>query len=109
MILTIPAMQFNTSTDYPPAVQADWLVAGVWADHPYTGPAADLVAKLHKDGDLSAKHLELVTVLNPAGFAAKRLLFVGLGKRDEAKRATLHDAAAAAARHITAKKVSTIA
>jgi leucyl aminopeptidase len=108
-MLNIPATQFNTSADYPPAAQADWLVIGAWADHPYTGPAADLVAKLHKDGDFSAKHLELVPLLTPASFAAKRLLFVGLGKRDEAKRATLHDAAAAAARHITAKKVGTIA
>ena len=27
-MLTIPATQFNTTTDYPPAVQADWLVVG---------------------------------------------------------------------------------
>jgi leucyl aminopeptidase len=40
---------------------------------------------------------------------AKRLLFVGLGKRAEAKRATVHEAAAAAARHITTKKVGTVA
>jgi leucyl aminopeptidase len=108
-MLNIPATQFHVSSEQPANVAADWLAVGVWADEPYTGPAADLVAKLREAGDFIAKHLELVTLLNPTGFAAKRLLFVGLGKRDEAKRATLHDAAAAAARHITAKKVGTIA
>ena len=87
----------------------DWLIAGVWADGTYVGPAADLVADLRESGDLAGKHLELVPVLNPVGFAAKRLLFVGLGKRADATRATLHDAAAAAARHATTKKVGTVA
>src|SRR4030095_7352183 len=48
-------------------------------------------------------------VLNPISISGKRLLFVGLGNRAEATRAKLHDAAAAAARHITTKKVDTIA
>src|SRR5687768_11477541 len=106
-MLTIPTTQFNVSTESPTTVPGDWLVLGVWADEPHTGPGADLVAKFRDGGDFSAKHLELIPVLNAIGFANKRVLFVGLGKRDEAKRATLHDAAAAAARHITTKKVGT--
>jgi leucyl aminopeptidase len=81
----------------------------VWADEPHSGPGADLVTKFREGGDFSAKHLELVPVLNAVGFAGKRLLFVGLGNRSDAKRATIHDAASAAARHITTKKVGTIA
>ncbi|MBN9121184.1 MAG: leucyl aminopeptidase [Planctomycetes bacterium] len=108
-MLTIPATQFHAPTEPPATVQADWLAVGVWADQPHTGPAADLVAKLRDAGDFGAKHLELVPVLNPTGVAAKRLLLVGLGKRDDAKRATLHDAAAAAARHVTTKKAGTVA
>src|SRR5262245_22477824 len=108
-MLTIPATQFNVSAESATTVPGDWLVLGVWADEPYSGPGADLVAKFREGGDFSAKHLELVPVLNAVGFAGKRVLFVGLGKRADAKRATLHDAASAAARHITTKKVGTIA
>lgn len=108
-MLTLPTTQFNTSPESPATVSADWLIVGVWSDEPYTGPNADLLAKFREADDFSAKYLELVPVLNPIGVTAKRLLFVGLGKRSEAKRTTLHDAAAAAARHITTKKVGTIA
>jgi leucyl aminopeptidase len=108
-MLTLPATQFNASAESPASVQADWLVVGAWADELYSGPGAELLAKLREAGDFTGKHLELVPVLNPAGVAAKRLLFVGLGKRADAKRTTLHDAAAAALRHVTAKKVGTVA
>jgi leucyl aminopeptidase len=108
-VITIPATQFNVSTASPAVVSADWLAVGVWADEPYSGPAADLLAKLREAGDFAAKPLELLPVLNPSGIKAERLLFVGLGKRGDAKRATLHDAAAAAARHATTKKLGTLA
>jgi leucyl aminopeptidase len=108
-MLTLPATQFNASSDSPATQPADWLVVGVWADEAYSGPSAELLAKLREAGDFSAKPNELLPVLNPAGIAATRLLFVGLGKRAEAKRSTLHDAASAAARHVTTKKVGTMA
>ena len=116
-----PVMQIpNTAIDVSPAdpatVPADWLVVGVWANEPFSGPAATLdtatgglLSKLREAGDLTGKHLELIPVLNPTGIAAKRLLVVGLGKPDAATRATVHDAASAAARHITGKKLGTIA
>ena len=108
-MLNIPATQFEMSADSAAAVQADWLAVGVWSDGEYTGPAAELVAKFREAGDLTGKHLELLPVLNPADVLAKRLLFVGLGKRADATRAIVHDAAAAVARHVTAKKVGTLA
>jgi leucyl aminopeptidase len=90
-------------------VAADWLAIGVWADEPYAGAAASLVTKLRDAGDFSAKHLELLPILNPPGITAERLIFVGLGKRADAKRSTLHDAAATVARHVTGKQVGSLA
>jgi leucyl aminopeptidase len=107
-MLTIPPTQFNVSAESAATVPADWLVVGVWADEPHSGPGADLVMKFRESGDFSGKHLELVPVLNPYG-VAKRLLLVGLGNRADATRARLHDAAAAAARHATTKKVGAVA
>ncbi|QJX00948.1 leucyl aminopeptidase [Frigoriglobus tundricola] len=108
-MLNIPSTQFNTSIEAPATVPADWLALGVWADEPDTGPVAGLVSELRERGDFSAKHLELVPIFNPAGVAAQRLLLVGLGQRAGANRAALHAAAAAAARHVTGKKVGTVA
>ncbi|WP_439629490.1 leucyl aminopeptidase [Gemmata sp.] len=112
-----PKTAIEVSLDAPAAAAADWLVVGVWAgDAPLVGPAQvvdaatnGLISKLRTAGDVTGKHLELTPVLTPSGSAAKRLLVVGLGKQDGATRSTLHDAAAAAARHVTGKKVGTLA
>jgi len=108
-MLNIPATRIDGSDESPAAVAADWLAVGVWADAPYSGPAAELLAKLRDAGDFGAKPNELLPVFAPAGVAAQRLLFVGLGARADAKRNTLHDAASAAARHCTARKFGTVA
>jgi len=85
----------------PTEYAADWLVRMVWED---AIPPDPLTARLREAGDLTGRPLELVPVLTPEGFAAKRVLYVGLGPRAGASRSTFHDAAAAAARHVTAKK-----
>ena len=108
-MIILPNPQFNVSPEVPVAVPADWLAVGVWADEPYSGASAPFLARLRDAGDFAAKPLELLPVLNPPGIAAERLLFVGLGNRGNAKRATLHDAASAAARHVTGKKIGTLA
>jgi leucyl aminopeptidase len=115
-VITIPKTVIDLASDAVTRIDADWLVCGVWANEPLSGPAAELdtasggvLSRLREAGDLTGKHLELVPVLNPAGIVAKRLLLVGLGKRNDATRGTLHDAAAAAARHITGKKIGTLA
>ncbi len=115
-MITTPTTAIDVSADAPATVTADWLVVGVSANGAFTTSAAaidtatgGLLSKLREAGDLTGKHLELIPHLNPTGIAAKRLLVVGLGKPDVATRATVHDAAAAAARHITGKKVGTIA
>ncbi|HEV3438704.1 MAG TPA: leucyl aminopeptidase [Gemmata sp.] len=115
-MITIPKTTLDLASDSLNRIVADWLVVGVWADEPFDGSAAELdsttgglLTKLRESGDLTAKHLERIPILNPTGIAAKRLLIVGLGKRGEATRATIHDAAAAAARYATEKKIGTLA
>jgi leucyl aminopeptidase len=115
-VITIPKTTLDLASDSINRIVADWLVVGVWADEPFDGSAAELdsatgglLTKLRESGDLTAKHLERIPILNPTGIAAKRLLIVGLGKRGEATRATIHDAAAAAARYATEKKIGTLA
>src|SRR5439155_3095362 len=60
-------------------------------------------------GDISGKAGEVVTLLDVAGIAARRVLVVGLGKRNEADRAALVNAAAAAARAVTGKQLDRLA
>jgi leucyl aminopeptidase len=108
-VIILPSTQFGTTPEAPACVPANWLAIGVWEDERYSGAAASLVEKLREAGDFAGKHLELVPALNPPGVAAERLLFVGLGKRADARRAPLHAAAAAAARHATGKKFETLA
>jgi len=115
-VITVPKFTIELVSETHDRIAADWLAVGVWADEqfsgiaaPIDGPANELGTKLRKSGDLTGKHLELVPVLSPAGLDAKRLLFVGLGKRAEATRATMHDAAAAVARAMTGKKLEAIA
>ena len=115
-MIAIPKISLDIATEPIARVEADWLIAGVWANGSFFGPAAELdaatggvLARLREAGDLTGKHLELVPLLNPSGIASKRLLVVGLGKREGATRGTIHDAAAAAARHATGKKFGTIA
>ncbi len=104
--------QFATLSE----VQAAWLVVGAWENEDPGGAAAALDARLgnalgrlRQKGDLTGKANEVVHLLDPQGVAAERLLVVGLGPRAKADRASLHDAAAVAARAITGKKNGRVA
>jgi leucyl aminopeptidase len=97
-------------------VQADWLIVGAWEDEKFSGALAVLddrlagqLARLREKKDISGKANELTPLLGQTGLAADRLLVVGLGKRSKADRSTLHDAAAAATRSMTGKKIGRIA
>ena len=97
-------------------VDADWLVVPVWEGEAPSGELAALdgklggdLARLREVADLTGKALELVALLTPKGVAAKRVMLVGLGKKKDADRAGLRDAAAAAVKEITGKKVGRIA
>jgi leucyl aminopeptidase len=115
-VITIPKTFTDLALEPINRIAADWLVAGVWSEESFAGSVAELdaatgglLSRLRESGDLTGKHLERLPILNPTGIGAKRLLLVGLGKRDDTTRATIHDAAAAAARFITEKKIDTLA
>jgi leucyl aminopeptidase len=103
-------MQLNASLVPLADVQADWLIAGIWEEGVLSGALASLdsqlghtIGRLCQKGDITGKPGELSYHLDPKGIASERLLVVGLGKRDMIERAGLTDAAATAARAITAK------
>src|SRR5262245_5629195 len=104
-------MQLQAAFMSLPDVHAEWLVVGVWEDRAPAETLGELdqrlghlLTRLRDKGDVEGKALELTPILSPANIAAERLLLVGLGKRDEATRADLTDAAAAATRSLTGKK-----
>src|SRR5262245_3212248 len=103
----------NTTTQFTPLpeVQADWLVVRVWEGEDFAAAVAHLDAqlggplgRLKQAEDISGKVLELTPLHDVKGGAARRVLVVGLGKRAEADREALVNAAAAAARALTAKQ-----
>ncbi|HEV3202898.1 MAG TPA: leucyl aminopeptidase [Gemmataceae bacterium] len=106
------ATQFSNLSE----VHADWLIVGIWENEELTedlkhfnGKLDKALSRLRQNGDITGKANEVVTLLDPKGINAQRLLVIGLGKRDKADRASLHDAAATAARSITGKKHGRIA
>ena len=97
-------------------VAADWLIVVVPEDEAPFGSLAELDARLDgaltrlkQSGDLTGKALEITTLFDRPGLAARRLLLVGLGKRDKADRAAVASAAAAAALAVTDRQHQRIA
>jgi leucyl aminopeptidase len=100
----------------PGEVQADWLIVPTWEDAPTEGAVASLdaqldgaLARLRQSGDVSGKANELTPLHDARRVAARRLLFIGLGKRAAADNAALTTAAAAAARSVTGKQLDRLA
>jgi leucyl aminopeptidase len=97
-------------------VAADWLIVIIPEGEAPFGSVAELdarlggaLARLQEGGDLTGKALELTTLLDRPGVAARRLLLVGLGKRDKADRAAVASAAAAAALAVTDRQHERVA
>jgi leucyl aminopeptidase len=108
----------STTTQFTPLseVQADWLIVGMWEGEELLADVAHLdaqlggaLARLKESEDIAGKALELTPLRDLKGGAARRLLVVGLGKRDEADRAALVSATSAATRSLTAKQVERLA
>jgi leucyl aminopeptidase len=93
-------------------VAADWLIIGIWENE---GPPSidaklgGLIANLREQGDVVGKAKELTPIYQPAGLAAKRLLFVGLGPRGKADYASLLSCTAVAAKMLSSKPTQRIA
>jgi leucyl aminopeptidase len=97
-------------------IQADWLIVPIWEEEPLPeaadqldAPLGHVLRRLREQGDLIGKANELTPLLDPHGISARRVMIVGLGKRDQAAPAGLIDAAAAAARAITGKPFQRLA
>jgi leucyl aminopeptidase len=97
-------------------VVADWLVVPLWEQASPRGHALEidarlggLVAKLIEQGDVVGKAKELTPLYQNAGLAAKRLLLLGLGPRDQADFASLLSCTAAAAKMLSSKPNQRIA
>jgi leucyl aminopeptidase len=109
-------MQLSVQFTPLAAVEADWLVAGVWENEPWTPALAALdaalagvLSRLREADDIRGKAGELVPLRHCPGIAPRRLLLVGLGERAQADRFRLLDAMAAAARLITDRNVPVLA
>jgi leucyl aminopeptidase len=109
-------MQVTTQFTPLPEVQADWLIVSVWegADLPADVAALDAqlggtLTRMRQSEDVAGKALELTPLHDARGIGARRVLVVGLGKRAEAERAALANAAAAAARALTGKQLDRLA
>jgi leucyl aminopeptidase len=103
--------QLSLSFESPADEVADWLVLGAFEDGNAL-PAwtalderlSGLLTKLRGSEDFTGKALSSLTLHSPRGIKAKRLLLLGFGKQASASRRSLHDAAAAALRIISARK-----
>lgn len=107
--------QLSLSFETPADEAADWLVVGAFEDGASTvwnaldERTSGLLGKLRAAEDFTGKALSMLTQHGPRGIKAKRLLLIGLGKQESANRRTLHDAAAAALRAITARAFDRVA
>jgi leucyl aminopeptidase len=109
-------MQVNALFSLPAELQADWLIVPIYEEAALTAPAQSLdvalkgaLSRLRETGDATGKANELTPLLDVAGIAARRVLLVGLGKREEVDRAALISAAATAARSVTGKQIERLA
>jgi leucyl aminopeptidase len=109
-------MKIAISQSVPSALVTELLVVAV-ADNGDKTPAPELLtsdqalkalaAPLIAAADLTGKFVETVWLLSPAGVAAKRILFLGAGKRDKFCITELRKLAGAAARVAKSKNIKT--
>jgi leucyl aminopeptidase len=94
-------------------VEADAVAAVLFEDEPATPPelssAGAWLAELRSSGEFTGKSGEMSVGHLPSGFAAKRLVIVGGGKRAAFDSAALRRAAATAARALKQKGVKRLA
>src|SRR4026207_352223 len=96
-------LRISSTPDSIGDVDADWFTACITQGGILPEFVADLdvklngeIARLREAGDVTGKHLEIVTILSPRGIRARRLLLVGLGPTEKLTRSVIHDAFAAA-------------
>ncbi len=97
-------------------IAADWLIVGLYEGEELPAEVAQLdaqlggtIGRLRQAEDIAGKPLELTPLRDCQHIAARRVLVVGLGKRDEADRASLTSAASVATRSLTGKQLARLA
>lgn len=114
-------MKIAISSTAPSAIKTELLVIAV-ADKGDKGdktPSPELLssdpalqklaAPFFTSSDLTGKFMETVWLLSPSGIEAKRILFVGAGKRDKFCTTELRKLAGTAARAAKAKNIKSLA
>ena len=96
--------------------EADWLVVSVTEPVEITGALekldhalGGLVMRLKASNDLTGKLASIIPLRGVTGIAARRLLFVGLGKAEELTAGRLDKALVTAARAISDKPATRVA
>jgi len=93
-------------------ISADALAIGVFEDHDPSIPfpaVQSWLADLKASGEFSGKPAESAVLYNPPGFAAKRLIVVGLGKRAKFDHAALRRTVGSTVRTWKQKGIKTLA
>jgi leucyl aminopeptidase len=96
-------------------VEADTLVLPAWEEgypplaEEANGRVGGALNRLREAGDVSGKANELTPLLDREGLATRRIVVVGLGKREAADRRSLTKAAVAAAKSLCGKKRARLA
>jgi leucyl aminopeptidase len=92
-------------------IAADVLIVPAFENYPpKLSQACDTAAaELYESREFRGKALELALLHKPAGVEARRLLLVGLGKREPATAVDFRKAAGAAVRHIQSKSLRDVA
>lgn len=97
-------------------VDAEAVVVGVFADTGLTKPASEidragggLLARLIESKEIAGKPYELTPLWSPPGVRAPLALVVGLGEQARFDQGMAYRAAAAAARHLSARPRSRVA
>jgi leucyl aminopeptidase len=97
-------MRFSATTGSPEQQRTGCIVAGVFEDQGLTPSAETLdrsangaIAAVLRSGDIKGKPGQTLTLHNPAGVEAARILLVGCGKKDEMSDANYRKVVQAAA------------
>lgn len=109
-------MKLSTTEANVADIQCDAIVVGIHADGilgptlgQIDGSAGSIVAELVDRKEITGKLAEITRLFAPAGLAARQLLIVGLGERDEFGQAAANRTAGAAAKLLAGKRQQTVA
>lgn len=109
-------MHVQSTNQLVTKIEADAVVVTVYADKGFEGAAAavdaatgGVLTRLKEAKELSGKANEVVSILAPAGVAARQVVTLGLGDSKSLDRGVAYRAASSASRHVAAKERRSVA